>query len=142
LGYFPYDKTVDDSPVIVLEFVERGSLKQYTENEREGERDPEWTQTRKHLILCDVALGLSILHERGIIHRDIKPENILLNEIIEPNIGHFGCALHLGRSRLLTTAIGTWRYMALKRMDSGDYGTPVDVCSFGILVYKVWSVSL
>ena len=29
-------------------------------------------------VILDVARGLSIAHQRGIVHRDIKPENILL----------------------------------------------------------------
>ncbi len=34
-------------------------------------------------LILDVARGLSIAHQRGIIHRDIKPDNVLLT-----NIGH------------------------------------------------------
>jgi serine/threonine protein kinase len=135
LGYVPFDKDVDNSPVIVLEFAERGSLKQYIESEHDGKVDPKWTLTRKHLILYSVALGLSISHKQGIIHRDIKPENILLDRMFEPKIGDFGCACHLDRSKSLTTAVGTARFMAPEVMDSGDYGTPADVYSFGMLAY-------
>src|SRR5262249_31979375 len=35
-------------------------------------------------IMCDVARGLAIAHERGIVHRDIKPENIFLSAVSSP----------------------------------------------------------
>jgi serine/threonine protein kinase len=35
-------------------------------------------------IMCDVARGLAVAHERGIVHRDIKPENIFLSSVSCP----------------------------------------------------------
>jgi small GTP-binding protein len=135
LGYVPSDEAVEDSPAIILEYAERGSLKEYIESERKGEVVPEWTLTRKHIILYGVALGLSILHEQSIIHRDIKPENILLDKTFEPKIGDFGTARSLCGPGSLTASVGTALYLAPEVLISGNYGTPADVYSFGMLAY-------
>jgi serine/threonine protein kinase len=45
-------------------------------------------------ILFQCALGLTYIHDRGIIHRDIKPENILINKhSAEIKIMDFGLAI-------------------------------------------------
>jgi serine/threonine protein kinase/class 3 adenylate cyclase len=57
---------------LVLEYVQGRSLKGWLTT---GARFEEKTALA---IIADVARGLSVAHDRGIIHRDIKPDNILL----------------------------------------------------------------
>jgi serine/threonine protein kinase/class 3 adenylate cyclase len=57
---------------LVLEYVQGPSLRGWL---------PEGEHLEERLaltIIADVARGLSVAHEQGIIHRDIKPDNILL----------------------------------------------------------------
>ena len=57
---------------LVLEYVQGRTLRAWL---TAGARFEEKTALT---IIADVARGLSVAHERGIIHRDIKPDNILL----------------------------------------------------------------
>ncbi len=57
---------------LVLEYVQGRSLRAWL---TAGAR---FEETTALAIAADVARGLSVAHERGIIHRDIKPDNILL----------------------------------------------------------------
>ena len=57
---------------LVLEYVQGRTLRAWL---TQGARFEEKTALT---IVADVARGLSVAHERGIIHRDIKPDNILL----------------------------------------------------------------
>jgi len=57
---------------LVLEYVQGRSLRAWL---TAGAR---FEETTALTIVADVARGLSVAHERGIIHRDIKPDNVLL----------------------------------------------------------------
>jgi serine/threonine protein kinase/class 3 adenylate cyclase len=57
---------------LAIEFVFGQSLAGYLSEH--GKLDERWALA----IMCDVARGVAVAHERGIVHRDIKPENILI----------------------------------------------------------------
>ena len=59
---------------LALEFIRGRSLGAWLK--RRGRLD----EPTALAIMADVARGLAVAHERGIIHRDIKPENVLLIE--------------------------------------------------------------
>ena len=55
-------------------------------------------ETTALTIIADVARGLSVAHERGIIHRDIKPDNILLVDgVLRTETEHGASASPFGR---------------------------------------------
>ncbi|RIB04557.1 kinase-like domain-containing protein [Gigaspora rosea] len=58
---------------IVLEYAYGGTLRDYLKSNR----DINWV--KKTRIATDILVGLSYLHDNGIIHRDLHPGNILVN---------------------------------------------------------------
>ncbi|KAF0539135.1 kinase-like protein [Gigaspora margarita] len=58
---------------IVLEYAYDGTLHDYLK------RNPDINWVKKTRIATDILVGLSYLHDNGIIHRDLHPGNILVN---------------------------------------------------------------
>jgi eukaryotic-like serine/threonine-protein kinase len=131
-----------------------------------------WMEARGRLdeptalaLVADVARGLSMAHERGIIHRDVKPENILLLETQEhggaaaksssvavkappqtlPRIklSDFGLARHVEESESLNLTrtgaiLGTPLYMAPEQSAGGEVlGPGVDVYALGAMLFRM-----
>ena len=83
-----FDSQIDpDCAYYAMELMERGTLTQYTQQEKL--RGIEVIK-----IMCKVLDGLHHLHSHGIIHRDLKPGNIMMTDEKEPKIVDFG----LGKS--------------------------------------------
>jgi hypothetical protein len=87
VGCTPFDEP--DGPSILTPLM-RSSVQQYIELERKGKAPPEWTPTRKHIVLLGTAMGMAFMHEKNVIHRDLKPVNLLLDANNEPVVGDFG----------------------------------------------------
>jgi serine/threonine-protein kinase len=68
---------------LVMQFCEGGSFQ-----ERYEQGPIPLPEVRK--IATDIALGLSALHDRGMLHRDIKPGNLLKGEAGVGKLGDFG----------------------------------------------------
>ena len=94
-------------------------------------------------ILSDVVLGLQFLHRHTtpIIHRDLSANNVLLSSTMQAKISDLGVAKiinhNLTQKSILmkTKAPGTPCYMPPEALnDNPDYGTSIDVYSFGVLV--------
>ena len=89
-----------------------------------------------------LAEGIRYLHEKNIIHRDIKPENILLSSIDElesPILADFEYARLLNDERACKRLCGTKGYMAPEILAEQPYSLPVDVWSFGTLIFAIVS---
>ena len=93
----------------------------------------------KHLA-WRIASGLKHLHEKRIVHRDLKPENILLTGLSEdsnPVIGDFGHSTILQDGEQETKLCGTRGYVAPEILQCKPYSLPVDIWSFGIMLYAL-----
>lgn len=86
-----------------------------------------------------IASGMKYLHSKNIIHRDLKPSNILLTHNDVLKISDFGTH-KVFNDKLPLTSIsyaGTHAYMAPEVIRSEPYSFPVDVWSYGVVLWEL-----
>ncbi|MEZ4443934.1 MAG: serine/threonine-protein kinase [Polyangiaceae bacterium] len=130
----------DETPYIVMEWLEGESLKQRIK--REGRLHPAEAAS----VVAQVAKALTRTHEAGVVHRDIKADNVfLLRSEGAPlvKVLDFGVAKRLPHSdedlsviTAVDETLGTPAYMSpeqLRRAHEVDHRT--DIWSLGVLAY-------
>lgn len=95
--------------------------------------------TKKDIINfgIDMCKALELCEKNNIIHRDIKPENIFVSANGDYKLGDFGVARTLEDSVSGLSKKGTYLYMAPEVYRGEKYGSTVDICSLGIVMYKL-----
>ena len=92
-------------------------------------------------IFKQVAAGLDVLHENGLVHRDLKPGNILVDERGTPFIADFGLAKdHQHEGTVLTRpgqALGSMDYMAPEQIRGEDVGPATDVYALACMLVEL-----
>jgi NIMA (never in mitosis gene a)-related kinase len=99
-----------------------------------------------------LAHGLQVIHENGMVHRDIKPHNIFLSpdgkslvigKCVTINAyddeGDFGLAKSVGSMASKASVVGTEDYMA-PEMKKQKYGSAADIWSLGCVLYELMSL--
>ncbi len=93
-----------------------------------------------------IAEGLAVAHEKGIVHRDIKPENIMIRKDGMVQIMDFGLAkLRASRASRLTkegSTVGTAGYMSPEQVQGQDADHRSDIFSLGALLYELFTGEL
>lgn len=114
----------------------RGSLRMILDAQLE---DLSWY--RKVTIARQVASGLNCLHKCFIIHRDIKADNVLVNYNWSVVVADFGTSRCFGKADKSEkeNMIGTSEWMAPEMYGEGDYDDKVDIYSYGILLYEIFT---
>ncbi len=89
----------------------------------------------------DIATGMSVAHQAGVIHRDLKPANILVNDDGLLKIVDFGvaAAASSGDTQLTKTGyvIGSPKYMAPEQILGKKVDETADIYSVGVLMYEM-----
>uniref|UniRef100_A0A0A9DR12 Protein kinase domain-containing protein n=1 Tax=Arundo donax TaxID=35708 RepID=A0A0A9DR12_ARUDO len=93
-------------------------------------------------ISLDIAHGMSYVHSQGVVHRDVKPENIIFDGEGCAKIVDFGIACEEAYCDPLANDTGTFRWMAPEMMKHKSYGRKVDVYSFGLILWEMFSGSI
>lgn len=92
-------------------------------------------------ICKQVAEGLDVLHENGLIHRDLKPGNILIDEAGNPFIGDFGLAKDQEhRGTVLTRpgqALGSVDYMAPEQIRGDPVSGQTDIYALACMLFEL-----
>ena len=81
----------EGAPFLAMEYVDGGTVADLLA--RGGRLDA----ARAARIGRDVALGLALAHELGIVHRDVKPANVMLEKDGRARVADFGVLRDLGQ---------------------------------------------
>ncbi|ELP89890.1 protein serine/threonine kinase, putative [Entamoeba invadens IP1] len=131
---------------MVTEYATCGSLKRVMETYT-------WQQVSLKLkikMMLDCSLGISYLHNNGILHRDIKPDNVLVfsfedfDDSKTPNakLSDFGSSRNFNQmmtNMTFTKGIGSPVYMAPEMLSQQHYKKQADIYSFAITMYETFS---
>lgn len=89
----------------------------------------------------DMATGMAVAHQAGVIHRDLKPANILINDESLLKIVDFGvaAAASSGDTQLTKTGyvIGSPKYMAPEQILGKKVDETADIYSIGVIMYEM-----
>ena len=118
-----------DPPAIVMEFVEGFPLDRFA---------AKLSVSQKAHLLREIARGLAVAHERGLIHRDLKPENVIVGPDMRPRILDFGLAVSLDEAAAQSGGFeGTPLYASPEQVRGKSLTAASDVFSFGSVMFKV-----
>lgn len=139
-------------PVLIMEYVAGGNLRQWIESHPIMSTLPftaSHTQTATRVGLAlQIANGMACLHSHRIVHRDLKPENILLAPIDEEDmtvkICDFGLSRELdnesGHAMTSTNGVkGTPVYMSPEQWRRGAVTDKADVYAYGLVLIELFS---
>ena len=136
-GYYmpKQGETPTRSPVLIMECLET-NLSDFLVSDSHKDLP----LARKVCLLYGITQGLDYLHSMSVIHRDLTATNVLLDSKAVPKISDFGnscvTGIDLGselHTQSLTRCPGTLNYMAPEAQSSQNYGTEIDIFSFGHL---------
>src|SRR6478735_2195216 len=124
--------TDDGQPFLVMELVEGEDLA--ARLRRSGRLAP-WQVAR---IGLDVARGLGVAHQRGIVHRDVKPGNILLAADGRAMVTDFGIARLAAdaEASMPGTTLGSVHYFSPEQARGATTTPASDVYSLGLVLYE------
>ncbi|BFU20964.1 protein kinase putative [Entamoeba histolytica] len=100
------------------------------------------------LLRCcsDCANALLYLSQHNIIHRNVKPSKLRIVHHDITNEGKCTVKLHdlttiykLKKGELIKKSPGTYQYMAPEVMELKEHGLPIDVFSFGMTMYHIFT---
>ena len=128
-------------PVLVMELMHTSLAKCLEKYECDQQKFPLST---KLFILQDVARALVYLHSQKppIIHRDLTASNVLLTSDMKAKLADLGVAKIIDPDLLkqLTQCPGNVVYMPPEALDEQPtYGIEIDVYSFGVLGFHIFS---
>jgi tetratricopeptide (TPR) repeat protein len=126
------DKLADGRYYLAMEFVGGGDLAQHKGEVFEPKRALD--------IVRQIAAGLAVVHDQGLIHRDIKPANILFRNDGSVVITDFGIAKALEMDSELTglgIMVGSPAYSSPEQAQCLPLDIRTDIYSLGVILLEM-----
>lgn len=123
---------VDDEFFIVMEYIDGQEL-------RDKIKTCPLSQEEALDVVNQIAAGLQVAHDTGIVHRDIKSSNIMMTQKGQVKIMDFGLAKVAGGAQVTKegTTIGTTSYMSPEQAKGEEVDQRSDIWSVGVLLFEM-----
>ncbi|CAE7451089.1 MEKK1a [Symbiodinium sp. CCMP2456] len=134
VSFFGFAQTADQL-IFVMELMTGGNLSDLLFCKR-----PALSFRQKALMGCQVAEGLSFLHERHVIHRDLKTMNVVLDVSLNCKLCDFGLTLYLDHTHITVCGLqGSPRYMAPEQLETTvRISEKVDIWQMGCVMLELF----
>lgn len=88
-------------------------------------------------LIADIAEGLGVAHDKGVVHRDVKPSNIVCHEQV-PTLVDFGIARAIDATTLTRgLVVGTASYLAPEQAQGMAVTPAADVYALACVLYEL-----
>ena len=131
-----YDFLIRGNYAISMEYFPSHTLGTEIGNSKKGlpiAKAASWTE--------DIATGMAVAHQVGVVHRDLKPANLLINDEGLLKIVDFGVAAAAGHADTQLTktgyVIGSPKYMAPEQILGKKVDHRADIYSLGVIMYEM-----
>lgn len=133
---FDAGSTEDNVFYIVMEFLEGGTVDDHLKMNTRCAVDEAVD------VMIQVASGLEVAHNAGLIHRDLKPSNLMINASGHVTITDFGLVREHGieQGEQLTrqgSLLGTPYYLSPEQASAAKLDPRTDLYSLGIIGYEL-----
>nr|XP_058946995.1 fibroblast growth factor receptor-like [Pocillopora verrucosa] len=145
--------TESDPLLVLIEYVPYGDLLGYLRKSRHLEDNyfkdpdikPQTSLTSQQLMKFSwqVADGMHYLSSKNIIHRDLAARNVLVGEQERCKVTDFGMARDVCQENIYEKKSKgrlPVKWTACEALLYGRYTTKSDVCSFGIVLYEIFTI--
>jgi serine/threonine protein kinase len=135
----------DGRPYLVMAYADQGTLADRLSD------DPQWggglPREEALEVVRQVGLGLTALHQQGVVHRDIKPANVLFRTVeggadgeretveVRAMVGDLGLGKTVDMSSRLTMIAGTPTFVAPEQAQGERIDARADQYSLAALAY-------
>lgn len=123
----------NNRPFIVMEYVKGPTLKELIHQRGAIEK------REAVFIATQIAEGLKVAHDAGVVHRDVKPHNVLIKSDGTAKITDFGIASVQGSIQLTQhdSVMGSVHYLAPECSRGEQASVQSDIYSLGIVLYEM-----